>query len=364
MEEQLPVAREAERYRDQPLYRRAFRRLILSEYFVLLLTVVYFLIVWIFVPWLGRPRNLANIMSNVWPLLTVAVGQTFVLIVAGIDLSQVAVMSVTSVAGAAIMTNALDPVLFTKSPLWGWLVTENGGPLANSPFAIPAAILLMVVIAVVIGSWNGFAVGTFRMPAFIVTLIMFMLFSSTALFLSKSENIRNLPDAYNAIEDGWGIFSPAMGIAIFWAVLAHFILSRTLMGRWLYAVGLNEKTAAVSGVPTRWVYVFAYAFCSLSAAIAAILYSARLEAGRPTLGALPLVLDIVGANIIGGISVTGGRGKITWTFFGVIFFVILANTLSQMNLDSFTIDVVRGSVILCAALLDVFRNRVRTVVSS
>lgn len=335
------------------------RALVLSEYFVLILTIAYFLVVWAFVPWLGRPRNLANILSNIWPLLTVAVGQTFVLIVAGIDLSQVAVMSVTSVAGAAIMTSAVDPVLFSKSPLWGWLLTENGGPLAGSPLAIPVAILLMVVIAVLVGSWNGLSVGTFRMPAFMVTLVMFMLLSSVAIFLPKSENIRNLPEAFNAIEDGWSIFSPAMAIALFWALIARFILSRTLMGRWLYSVGLNEKTARISGVPTRWVIVFAYVFSAVSAALGAVLYSARLEAGRPTLGGLPLIMDIVGGNIIGGNSLTGGRGKITWTFFGVIFFVVLSNTLSQMNLNSFTIDIVRGTVILAAALLDVFRNRLR-----
>jgi len=308
---------EREMFTGQKTRRRAttiVRTLVLSEYFVLILTIAYFLVVWAFVPWLGRPRNLANILSNIWPLLTVAVGQTFVLIVAGIDLSQVAVMSVTSVAGAAIMTSSLDPVLFSKSPLWGWLLTENGGPLSGSHLAIPVAILLMVAIAIIIGSWNGLSVGTFRMPAFMVTLVMFMLFSSVAVFLPKSENIRNLPEAFNAIEDGWGIFSPAMGIALFWALVARFVLSRTLMGRWLYSVGLNEKTARISGVPTRWVIVFAYAFSAVSAALGAVLYSARLEAGRPTLGGLPLIMDIVGANIIGGNSLTGGRGKITWTF--------------------------------------------------
>lgn len=335
------------------------RRLILSEYFVLALTVVYFLVVWAFVPWLGRPRNLLNIMSNVWPLLTVAVGQTFVLIVAGIDLSQVAVMSLTSVAGAVVMTNSLDPVLFTKSPLWGWLLTEQGGPLADSAFAVPGAVLVMLAVALVVGIWNGVSVGTVKMPAFMVTLVMFMLISSVAVFLPKSENIRNLPEAFTSIEDGWGVFSPAMAIALLWMFIAHFILSRTLMGRWLYAVGLNDRTARVSGVPTRFVMIFAYSFSAMSAAVGAVLYSARLEAGRPTLGGLPLILDIVGANIIGGISLTGGRGKITWTFFGVVFFVVLANTLSQMNLDSFTIDIVRGAVILAAALLDVLRNRMR-----
>ncbi len=359
MAEQLPGPRPDEMIPRHGAVTTLFRRVILSEYFVLILTIVYFLAVWAFVPWLGRPRNLLNITSNVWPLLAVAVGQTFVLIVAGIDLSQVAVMSLTSVVGAGIMTQALDPVLFTKSPLWGWFLTESGGPLSGSPLAIPVAVVAMIAVAALIGAINGFSVGTLRMPAFMVTLVMFMLGSAVAVFLPRSENIRSLPAAFNAIEDGWGIFSPAMGIAILWTIIAHIILSRTLLGRWMYAVGLNERTARVSGVPTRRVIVFAYSFSAASAAVGAMLYTARMEAGRPTLGGLSLILDIVGANIIGGMSLTGGRGKIPWTVFGVVFFVVLANTLSQMNLDSFSIDIVRGCVILLAALLDVSRNRMK-----
>lgn len=336
------------------------RRLLLSEYFVLYLTIVYFLIVWAFVPWLGRPRNLMNILSNTWPLLTVAIGEAFVLIVAGIDLSQVSIMAVSSVTGAALVTHAVDPVLFQKSPLWGWILSENGGVLSGVSGALVIAIVVMMLIGILIGLLNGVSIAVFRMPPFIVTLLTMMFFGAFAIFLTKSENIMNLPPAYiNIAEEYGGIFSVSMAIAVFWAVVAWFILSKTLMGRWIYAVGMNERAARVSGIPTRAVIVFAYVFSGLSAVLAALLYSSRLQAGRPVLGGLSLIMDIVGANIIAGLSLTGGRGKITWTVFGVFFFVILANTLSQMNLDSFTVDMVRGTVILMAASLDVVRNRFR-----
>lgn len=333
-------------------------RIFLSEYFVLMLTVVYFLIVWIFVPWLGNTRNLSNILSNTWPLLAVAIGETFVLIVAGIDLSQVAIMAVTSVVSASVITEAVDPILFSKSPLWGTVLTEEGGLLAGNPMAIPFAILLVLVIGTAIGALNGTSVAIFKMPPFIVTLVSFMFFGAVAIYLTKSENIMNLPEEYVNISNEYGgVFSLSMVISVGLAILAYIILSKTILGRWMYATGMNEKAARISGVPTAKITIFAYAFSGFAAAVASMLYSSRLQAGRPVLGGLPLILDIVGANIIGGMSLQGGKGKVTWTIFGVLFFVVLSNTLNQMNLDSFSINVVKGAVILAAAVIDVTRNR-------
>ena len=336
-----------------------FQRLLLSEYFVLYLTIVYILVLTPFIPRIFHPWNIQNLMSNTWPLLAVAIGQTFVLIIAGIDLSQTSVMALSSVVGAMIMTTGVDPILFQKSPMWGILIGENGGILAGSVLAVPVGVLAMLAVGLLIGFWNGISVAHFRMPPFIVTLVSMMLFSAVTIFLPKSENIRNLPDAYlNISKSAGGFFSLSLVIAVALAVFAHLLLSRTLFGRRLYAVGINTRASEISGVPTKRVIITAYMISSLCAVIAAILYSSRLEMGRPTLGNT-LLLDIVGANIIGGMSLAGGKGKITWTFFGVFFFIILANTLNLLNLSFYIIDIVKGSVILVAALLDVTRNRIR-----
>ena len=124
--------------------RRFLRHLLLSEYFVLYLSVVYFLVLLPFIPRMASPQNLGNVFSNMWPLLAVAIGQTFVLIVAGIDLSQSAIIALVSVIGASIMTSQLNPVLFEKSPLWGVVLTESGGPLAGTFLALPVALFVMV----------------------------------------------------------------------------------------------------------------------------------------------------------------------------------------------------------------------------
>lgn len=335
------------------------KRLLLSEYFVLYLTILYILVLTPIIPRLWNPMNIKNILSNMWPLLVVAIGQTFVLILAGIDLSQTAVMAMSSVIGAVVMTSSADPVLFSKSPLWGVFLTEQGGLLGTSSLALPIGILVMLGVGLFIGFLNGFSVAYFKMPPFIVTLVSMMLFSAMAIYLTKSENIRHLPEAYLQIsKTKFSVVSGAMIIALLLSILAHIVLTRTLFGKRLYAVGINTTASEISGVPAKTTIIAAYMISGVCAAIAGVLYSSRLEMGRPTLGNT-LFIDIVGANIIGGISLAGGKGKITWTIFGVFFFIVLANSLNMLNLSFYIIDMVKGSVILVAALLDVARNSIR-----
>jgi len=334
------------------------RRLLLSENFVLYLTLVFFLILWPIVPRIASLRNLTNLLSNMWPLLILAIGQMFVLILGGIDLSQTSVMATASVLGAIFMTSEVDPVLFSKSPFWGLLLTTEGGVLSGSPLAVPVGILIMLFVGVLIGLFNGIAVAKFKMPPFMVTLVSMIFFSGLAIYLTKSENIIHLPDAYVAIGRGKiGFFTYSFFIAGLLAMLAQLLLNRTVIGRWFYAVGKNIKAAVISGVPTTRVILLGYMLSGFCAALAAILYSARLEGGRPTLGQ-NLLLDIIGAAVIGGISLFGGKGKVHWALFGVFFFTLLANALNMLNLSFFTINIVKGAVILLAALIDVTRIRI------
>ena len=148
-----------------------------------------------------------------------------------------------------------------------------------------------------------------------------------------------------------------MVISVTLAIAAHLLLSRTVLGRQIYAVGNNVKAAEISGVPVRRVIILVFVLAGCCAAVASLLYSARLEGGRPTIGGGSLLLNIIGATVIGGTSLAGGKGKITWTAMGVVFFVLLENMLNAMRLSAFHIDVVKGAIILAAALLDVLRAR-------
>ncbi len=330
---------------------------LLSDHFVLILTLLYFGVIWLIYPHMAGPRNLANLSSNMWPLLTLVIGQMFVLIVGGIDLSQTSVMALTSVMGAMVMTGQLDPAQFGKNPLWGVVLNENGGLLAGSGFAVPVAILLMLTVGTLIGLFNGIAVAKFKMPPFMVTLVSMFFFSGLAIFLTRSENIIHLPRAYIWIGKGTVGFIPfSFFVAFAISAVSYIILTMTVLGRWFYAVGRSIKTALVSGVATVRVIILAYMFSGFCAAVGSVLYSARLEMGRPTLGR-NLLLDIIGAAVIGGISLFGGKGKVLWAVYGVLFFVVLSNSLNKMPLEFYSIDIVKGCVILMAAVIDVARTR-------
>jgi ribose/xylose/arabinose/galactoside ABC-type transport system permease subunit len=332
------------------------RTIVLSDHFVLVLTLLYFLLMWAIYPHMAGRRNLANLFSNVWPLLALVIGQMFVLIVGGIDLSQTSIMAVTSVLGAMIMATRFDPAKFEHNPLWEVVFSEQGGLLAGSGLAVPAAVLVIILVGVGIGLLNGLAVAKLKMPPFMVTLVAMSFFSGLAIYLTQSENIMYLPDSFVAI--GKGSIGPipiALLIVVLLAAVAFVVLDLSMLGRWFYAVGQNVKTARVSGIPTERVVVLAYVFSGSCAAVAAILYSARLEAGRPTLGR-NLLLDVIGAAVIGGISLFGGKGKVLWAVYGVLFFVVLDNSLNKMPLDFYSIDIIKGSVILLAAVLDALRT--------
>lgn len=338
-------------------WRGFVRRILASEFFVLYLTIAYVLCLSPWIPYFWSIGNLTDILSNTWPLLVIAVGQTFVLILGGIDLSQTSVLAFASIAGAALTCTHLEPYIFEKCVMWGWIVSEDGGILAHGMAGLVLAIIVMLCCGMFVGLLNGISVAVFKMPAFMVTLVTMMMFSAAALYLAGSENIMHLPDEFVILGDSYELISVPMFIAVGVTVFAHILLRRTHFGMQVYAVGVNPMASRISGVPVRRIIILTFVLSGLLAAIGSILYTARFEMGRPTLGAA-MFMDVVGANVIGGVSLAGGKGKILWTIFGVFFFVILANTLNFLNLSFYTIDLVKGAVIFGAATLDVVRGRI------
>ena len=313
---------------------RPARRVFFSEYLVLYLSGLYFLALLPSTPELGRPENLSNILFSMLPLLVVALGQTFVLITGGIDLSVTSTMAFSSV-------------------LAGALITADGGILAGSWLALPAGVLAMLAIGLLVGALNGLAITRFSMPPFIVTLAMMMLFSGMAIWFTQSKNIGGLPNAFNSIGKQPSV---TLSITLILAAVAHMTLTRTAYGRWFYATGQNAQAAFVSGVPTTGIVFGAYVISGMFAALAALFYTGRLETASPVLGQR-LLLDIIGAVVIGGTSLFGGKGKVLGTAFGVLFLTLVDNSLNLRGLSHFSIMMVKGAVILFAALLDTLRSR-------
>lgn len=355
------------------------QQFLLSDYFILVISILAYVIAAQFFDRLARPLNMANQLSNMWPLFAVAIGQAFVLVIAGIDLAQGSSMALASVVGAIVMAENLNPAMFDKLPLWGTVMTESGGWLAGSPWATPIAILAMLLTGVLAGLIVGTMITRFNITPFIASLIGFIFFGFFALWLTQSRNISGLPESFVMLGDSGELISVYFGekaepeirrrdilslvtvstvIALSLAVLASYLLNQTIFGKHMKAIGTNPKAAEISGVPTKRVITLVYMFSGFCAAVAAILYTARLEIAQPTLGGLNLLLDIIGSCIIGGSSFFGGKGSIKGTFFGVVFFVLLGNILDAARLSPFVIDAVKGLVILLAALLDYTRTRI------
>lgn len=328
--------------RTRPLWLR----LVMSEYLVLLLTGLYVLIMIPIVPQIATLDTGRDVLAAMMPLLVVAIGQTFVLIVAGIDLSAPSILAMASVVGAAVMT--LD-----------------GGPLENAAplLSVPLGIIAFLAVGGSIGAFNGACTTRFNMPPFIVTLTTMMFFSGLAIWFTfmmtdDGSSIGSLPWSFVYLGQGRVLGLPvSVLIALVVGVLAHVTLSRTLYGRWLYAIGINPRAAQVSGVPVQRVVFTAYVISGLCAAIAAILYTGRLETGTPVLGQR-ILLDIVGAAVIGGVSLFGGKGKVMWTVYGALFLTVVDKGLQLLGLSLSSVFAIKGGVILAAAVIDALRQRV------
>lgn len=312
---------------------RAATRLVRSEYIVLVLFAVYFLAMVVAAPGFATSRNFAAMFSAMLPLLVAATGQTLVMIVAGIDLSVTAVVALAGVSGALVMTGASGEAL--------------------GPESAPVGMLVMVGVGAGIGLVNGGLITGLRMPAYIVTLITMMFVDGFAVRLSHGVSIPGLPEGFLVL--GRSALCGVM-IAGGIAVAAHLLLARTLPGQWLYAVGHNPRTARLSGVPVARTTILAYVLCGLCAGVAAILIAGHLGAVSP-MHWRSYLLDIIGATIIGGTSLSGGKGKVVWTLFGVLLLTLIDNSLNLLGLSPSTIMMFKGMVVLLAAVLDALRNR-------
>lgn len=317
-----------------PALPTSLQRVLKSEYLIFWLCIVLVVIAAPITPGFASFDNVTNVLTIVAPLLLVAIGQTIVMIGGGIDLSVTATIAVTSVCGASLMS-------------------DDVGALRGSIVAVPVALTCMAILGVLIGAGNGTAIALLRMPPFIVTLSSMMFLFGLATWFTSSRSIDQLPTAFIRIGTyGPIVFSTTACIAgaIYW------LLNRSIFGRWLYAVGQNCQTATVSGAPTRTVIVVSYIICGLLAAIASVMYTAQLETGSPVLGK-NLLLDIIGAVVIGGTSLFGGKGKLQWTLGGVLFITLMDNVLNLHDLSHFAVMIAKGTFILFAAYIDTLRKR-------
>ena len=288
--------------------------------------------------------TLRDVLLAVLPLAILVGGQLPVLVIGQIDLSMTAIMAMGSVLSAAVMTHYLAPL--------------------GEPVQTTLGVLSTLVLGATVGLLNGICTAILRVPSFIITLAAMMAGGGAAVWyastISDTISIGGLPGAFRFIGYGsWGGIPIALLLA--GAVLGtlHYVLSRTVAGRWLYALGHNAVAARIAGVPVRGVTIAAFTASGFCAALAAVIYTSRIETGLPTLGQNQL-LDIVGAAVIGGVSLFGGRGSVAMALLGAAFLCVLDKSLQLLGLSLFLVLAIKGAAILLATYLDVTRRRRRS----
>ena len=266
--------------------------------------------------------------------MIIAVGMTFVLIIAGIDLS---VGSVMALAGAVL-----------------------GVFLVRFNLPLPVAIAACLAVGIVCGLANGFVVIRWKLPAFIVTLGMLEIARGATYLVTDSRTI------YIGGPVEVMTRAPVLGlslgfiIAVVIVVMGQVVLSRTVFGRYLVAIGTNEEAVRLSGIDPAPLKLGVFVLCGFLTSIAAVIHTARLSSANPNMGR-GLELEAIAAVVIGGTSLMGGRGSVVSSFFGVLIIGVLGTGLDQIGAGEPTKRIITGCVIVAAVILDQYRHRIRKV---
>ncbi|HNT87229.1 MAG TPA: ABC transporter permease [Candidatus Hydrogenedentes bacterium] len=274
--------------------------------------------------------TLQTIVNQIPDSLVIAVGMTFVLVIAGIDLS---VGSVLALSGAVL-----------------------GVCLARLHWPLPPAIVACLFTGLLAGTVNGAVTVRWALPSFIVTLGMLEAARGAAYLVTTSQTQYIGEPIERIAEAGlFGISLPFL-IAFLIVIIGQTVLSHTTFGRYMLAVGANEETARLSGVPTRMVRLSVFMISGLLASVAAVIHCARMSAADPNTG-IGYELNAIAAVVIGGTSLMGGRGSVANTFLGVLIIAVLQNGLVQAGAQDPTKRIVTGAVIVAAVIVDYYRRR-------
>ncbi len=298
----------------------------IRQYGLLIVFGIICLIISLITPQFLNISNLTIIVTQVSINALLAFGVTFVIITGGIDLSLGSIVAVSGVTSAMLAHPDSYPVL------------------------IP--IIMGLLAGLLMGAFNGFIITKSKIAPFIVTLGTMTIGRGLALILSDGRPVSNLSDSFNYLGSGTVLGIPVL-ILIFILVFAlcSIILSKTILGRYIYAIGGNEQAARASGINIDRVKLSVYSISGLLAGLAGILLASRITTGQPNAGA-GFELDAIAAVVIGGTSTAGGRGTMAGTLIGVLLIGVINNGLDLLNVTSYYQQVVMGIIIIGAVVLD------------
>ncbi|MCC9088310.1 MULTISPECIES: ribose ABC transporter permease RbsC [Bacillus] len=274
-----------------------------------------------------EPLNILNLLRQISINALIAFGMTFVILTGGIDLSVGAILALSSALTAGFIVSGMDPIL---------------------------AIIVGCIIGAILGMVNGLLITKGKMAPFIATLATMTIFRGLTLVYTDGNPITGLGSSYAFQLFGRGYFLgipvPAITMLLTFIVL-WVLLHKTPFGRRTYAIGGNEKAALISGIKVPRVKIMIYSLAGFMSALAGAILTSRLNSAQPTAG-MSYELDAIAAVVLGGTSLSGGRGRIVGTLIGVLIIGVLNNGMNLLGVSSFYQSVVKGIVILIAVLLD------------
>lgn len=285
-----------------------------------------------------KSENLLNIANQIAVIAIVAIGMTMVIITGGIDLSVGSLLALSAVLTAGFIRDFA-----------GGVNASFGGMLL--------ACLAAIALCGIVGAFSGVMITRFAIPPFIVTLAMMLVGSGLAYILAKGQSIYQIPDSFVWLGRGADLFSLPNAVVLMLVLyaLAHVLMSRMKLGRYLYAVGGNAEAARLSGVPVKRVLMWAYIASALLAGLGGVIMASQLKSGSATYGNM-YELYVIAAVVVGGTSLSGGEGKMLGTLTGAFTIAVIQNGMNLTNVESYTQKVVLGLVILGAVLLDRIRH--------
>ena len=229
-----------------------------------------------------------------------------------------------------------------------------GAMLSGIP--VPFAVALALLTGIGSGAVNGTLIAYARMPPIIVTLAMMEIPRGIALLYTGGYPLTNLPASFGPLGRGsfLGLQIPTLIMLVFVAA-GHWFLTRSIIGRALYALGGNEEAARLSGVPVRRYKLIAYALSGFTASASGVVLASRLMSGQPNAG-LGFELDAIAAVVLGGASIAGGRGSVIGTLIGALTLGVLNNGLNLMSVSPYTQKILKGAIILLSVLSSMFRR--------
>jgi ribose transport system permease protein len=289
-------------------------------------------------PQFASSMNLTNIFVQISINTVISVGMTFVILLGGIDLSVGSVLALATIVAGKVIT-------VTSLPVW---------------LAIFLAILCGIIMGAVCGAFNGFVSVHWKIHSFVVTLGMLNIARGAALQISNSRTIFSFPDVFNAFGTKMLFGIPVIFLLAFvLVVIGSLILSKSVFGRIIYAIGNNEEAVRLSGHNAALYKIIAYVLCGATVGIAAIMYMLRLNISSPILG-VGFELNAIAAVVIGGTSLSGGKGSLVGTFLGACIMGVLNNGLLLIGMGDFARQMVTGFIIVAAVVLDTYRAKFLT----